>query len=148
VCEKIQDYAAEATVFYDDDTTVTVLGLTPQQRAAALGEEAANTRSGIFTSGIVSIGEGHRFALFFTDVGDYDKAGADGRRELSRIRGALANLGHQVGHGTIAYILQEHGIEPAPERDRHTRWSTFRPYSRAIACVAREVGSPHFFFQK
>jgi putative transposase len=43
----------------------------------------------------------------------------------TRIRGALANLGHQVGRGTIANILREHGIEPAPERDRHTRWSTF-----------------------
>ncbi len=43
----------------------------------------------------------------------------------TRISGALANLGHQVGRGTIANILREHGIEPAPERDRHTRWSTF-----------------------
>jgi putative transposase len=43
----------------------------------------------------------------------------------TRIRGALANLGHQVGRGTIANVLREHGIEPAPERDRHTRWSTF-----------------------
>jgi len=43
----------------------------------------------------------------------------------TRIRGALANPGHQVGRGTIANILHEHGIEPAPERDRHTRWSTF-----------------------
>jgi len=43
----------------------------------------------------------------------------------TRIRGALANLGHQVGRGTIASILHEHGIEPAPERDRPTRWSTF-----------------------
>jgi transposase InsO family protein len=43
----------------------------------------------------------------------------------TRIRGALDNLGHQVGRGTIANILHEHGIEPAPERDRHTRWSTF-----------------------
>src|SRR5882762_9393453 len=43
----------------------------------------------------------------------------------TRIRGALANLGHQIGRGTIANILREHGIEPAPERDRHTRWSTF-----------------------
>jgi len=43
----------------------------------------------------------------------------------TRIRGALANLGHQVGRGTIANLLREHGIEPAPERDRHTRWSTF-----------------------
>jgi putative transposase len=43
----------------------------------------------------------------------------------TRIRGALANLGHQVGRGTIANILRDHGIEPAPERAAHTRWSTF-----------------------
>jgi hypothetical protein len=43
----------------------------------------------------------------------------------TRIRGALANLGRQVGRGTIANLLREHGMEPAPERDRHTRWSTF-----------------------
>jgi putative transposase len=43
----------------------------------------------------------------------------------TRIRGALANLGHKVGRSTIANILREHGIDPAPERDRHTRWSTF-----------------------
>jgi len=43
----------------------------------------------------------------------------------TRIRGALANLGHQVGRGTIANILKENGIEPAPERSAYTRWSTF-----------------------
>jgi putative transposase len=43
----------------------------------------------------------------------------------TRIRGALTNLGHDVGRGTIANILLEYGIEPAPERDRHTQWSTF-----------------------
>jgi hypothetical protein len=43
----------------------------------------------------------------------------------TRIRVALANLGHQVGRGTIANTLKEHGIEPAPERDAHPRWSTF-----------------------
>lgn len=43
----------------------------------------------------------------------------------TRIRGALANLGHEVGRGTISSILKENGIEPAPERDAHTRWSTF-----------------------
>ena len=43
----------------------------------------------------------------------------------TRIRGALANLGHEVGRGTIANILKENGIEPAPERDGHTRWSAF-----------------------
>ena len=41
------------------------------------------------------------------------------------IKGALANLGHEVGRGTIANILKEHGIEPAPERDKHTSWSSF-----------------------
>ena len=46
-------------------------------------------------------------------------------RGYTRICGALANLGHEVGRGTIASILHEHGIEPAPERHRHTRWSTF-----------------------
>jgi transposase InsO family protein len=43
----------------------------------------------------------------------------------TRIRGALTNLGHQVGRGTIANILRDSGIEPAPERGAHTRWSTF-----------------------
>jgi putative transposase len=43
----------------------------------------------------------------------------------TRIRGALSNLGHQVGRGTIANILCDNGIKPAPERGAHTRWSTF-----------------------
>jgi hypothetical protein len=34
----------------------------------------------------------------------------------TRIRGALSNLGHKVGRGTIANIFKEHGIEPVPER--------------------------------
>jgi transposase len=33
----------------------------------------------------------------------------------TRIQGALANLDHEVGRGTIANILREHGLEPAPE---------------------------------
>lgn len=41
----------------------------------------------------------------------------------SRIRGALRNLGHRVARSTIARILKEHGIEPAPKRP--TPWSTF-----------------------
>ena len=68
VYEKMQDYGAEGTVVHNDDTTMTVLELTPEQRAAALGEEVAKKRTGVFTSGIVSIGEGHRIALFFTGV--------------------------------------------------------------------------------
>ncbi|WP_209005394.1 integrase core domain-containing protein [Steroidobacter agaridevorans] len=43
----------------------------------------------------------------------------------TRIQGALANLGHDVSRGTIANALREHGIDPAPEREKHTSWSTF-----------------------
>jgi len=42
-----------------------------------------------------------------------------------RIQGAMANLGHAVARGTIANILQEHGLEPAPERNRKTTWKGF-----------------------
>jgi hypothetical protein len=40
-----------------------------------------------------------------------------------RIQGALSNLAHQVGRGTIAQMLARHGMEPAPERE--TSWEEF-----------------------
>src|SRR4029453_4345021 len=43
----------------------------------------------------------------------------------TRIQGALANLDHKVGRGTIASVLKRNGIEPSPERSRRTSWSTF-----------------------
>jgi putative transposase len=42
-----------------------------------------------------------------------------------RIQGALANLGHNISDQTVGNILKAHGIEPAPERKRHTTWKTF-----------------------
>ena len=68
VHEAMQNQGADGAVVYNDDTTMKVLGLTHEQRAAALGEDAAEERTGVFTSGIVSIGQGHRIALFFTGV--------------------------------------------------------------------------------
>jgi transposase len=68
VHEAMQNVAADGTQLYNDDTTMKVLGLTSEQRAAALGEDAAEERTGVFTSGIVSIGQDHRIALFFTGV--------------------------------------------------------------------------------
>ena len=41
------------------------------------------------------------------------------------VRGALFNLGHEVARNTIKTILKENGLEPAPERGRHTSWHTF-----------------------
>jgi putative transposase len=43
----------------------------------------------------------------------------------TRIVGALSNLGHNLGRGTVANILKRHGIEPAPERSRKTSWKKF-----------------------
>jgi transposase InsO family protein len=43
----------------------------------------------------------------------------------TRIQGALTNLGHEVGRGTIATILRQHGIDPAPERQKRTTWREF-----------------------
>src|SRR5688572_24610109 len=43
----------------------------------------------------------------------------------TRIQGALANLSHRVGRGTVANVLKVNGIEPAPERSKRTTWSTF-----------------------
>jgi len=43
----------------------------------------------------------------------------------NRIEGALKNLGVKLSDTTIGDILREHGIEPAPERQRATTWKTF-----------------------
>jgi len=60
---------AQGKVLHNDDTPMRILGLGDLRKAGtALGaeEELFEGRTGIFTSGIVSIGEGHRVALFFT----------------------------------------------------------------------------------
>jgi hypothetical protein len=43
----------------------------------------------------------------------------------TRIQGALANLHDRVASGTIANILRQHGIEPAPERQKRTTLQEF-----------------------
>jgi hypothetical protein len=43
----------------------------------------------------------------------------------TRIQGALANLNHDVSRGTIATILREHGLEPAPDRLKKATWTEF-----------------------
>ena len=43
----------------------------------------------------------------------------------TRIQGALENLGHEVSRGTIAKILKEAAIDPAPDRQRKTTWKEF-----------------------
>jgi len=43
----------------------------------------------------------------------------------TRIRDALHNLGITTDRNTVKRILNDHGIEPAPERRRKMPWSTF-----------------------
>ncbi len=66
--EELLNQAAQATVLYNDDTTMQVLQLTRKQRAAALADDADGERTGIFTSGIVATHTGFKIALFFTGV--------------------------------------------------------------------------------
>jgi transposase InsO family protein len=43
----------------------------------------------------------------------------------TRIRGALRNLGHEIGRNTIKRILLENGFDPAPLRKKGISWETF-----------------------
>jgi len=42
-----------------------------------------------------------------------------------RIEGELRKAGHRVARTTIANILSEHGLEPAPTRSTRTTWAEF-----------------------
>lgn len=54
----------------------------------------------------------------------------------TRIRGALFELGHEIGRNTVKRILLEAGMEPAPERRRRRSWSEFlRAHWGAIAAM-------------
>jgi len=52
----------------------------------------------------------------------------------ARIQGALKHLDHRVARSTIAKVLKEHGIKPAP--DRPMSWRTFvRSHAHLIAAA-------------
>jgi transposase len=56
--------AAQAWLFYHDDTHIKVLSLLKENQA--LSAEGSKERTGIFTTGILAEVDGHRIALFFT----------------------------------------------------------------------------------
>jgi transposase len=64
--------AAQGDVLHNDDTTVKILALMGergQEVTRADGEEEVNNadeRTGLFTTGVVALGDGHRVALFFS----------------------------------------------------------------------------------
>jgi hypothetical protein len=60
--------AAQGNVLHNDDTTVKILELMGKRARHMVGEEgeAAEQRTGLFTSGVVALNDGHRVALFFS----------------------------------------------------------------------------------
>jgi len=61
--EELIRQAAQGEVMHNDDTSMRVLSL---NRDAVSDADIGPERTGVFTSGIVSCGEGRRMALFFT----------------------------------------------------------------------------------
>ncbi len=63
----------------------------------------------------------------------------------TRICGALANMGHEVGRNTVKRMLAEHGIEPAPEPRERIPGRTFLKLTYGFAEKAipyKEVNEP------
>jgi hypothetical protein len=55
----------------------------------------------------------------------------------TRLRGALRNLGHELGRNTIKRILAEHGLSPTPARDEDVD-----DPARPLRCTAWSSSSP------
>jgi transposase len=54
----------------------------------------------------------------------------------TRIRDVMKHLGHEIGRTTVQRILDEDGIQPAPERRKHMPWATFlKAHWGAIAAM-------------
>ncbi len=64
--EELIRQAAQGDVLHNDDTTMKILELETADRKGGAADDAADERTGVYTSGIVAVGHGHRIALFFT----------------------------------------------------------------------------------
>jgi transposase len=58
--------AAQGDVLHNDDTTMKILELCGQSQKEAMKDKNSKERTGVFTSGVVSVSTGHKVALFFT----------------------------------------------------------------------------------
>jgi len=62
-------------------------------------------------------------------------AGNDSNWGYTNIRDRLRSLGHRVSRATVANVLREHGVEPAPKR-RQMSWVTFlKAHWPALAAI-------------
>jgi putative transposase len=53
----------------------------------------------------------------------------------TRIQGALKNVGHRISRSTVANVLTEAGVEPAPERKKGTSWADFIDSHKDVLCA-------------
>jgi transposase len=123
---------AQGGVVHNDDTSMRVLSL---DRGAASDVDIAAERTGVFTSGIVSIGEGYRIGLYFTgrkhageNLADVLKQRAAGLCAPIRICDALSRnlakspekleiiIGHCLAHA------RRHFVEVTPNFPRECRF--------------------------
>lgn len=66
VYEELIRQAAQGKVLHNDDTSAKILDVMKQRKPAPGTSEDHKTRTGMFTSGIVSVGDERQIALFFT----------------------------------------------------------------------------------
>jgi transposase len=143
--------AAQGKVVHNDDTSMRVLFL---HRDAACDADLAAERTGVFTSGIVSIGEGHRIGVYFTgrkhageNLADVLKQRAEGLEAPIQMCDALSRnlpklpkkleimVGHCLAHYLESGFIRSRLPKPCagtlqrhPHRCRtpdNTRWQLF-----------------------
>ena len=121
--------AARGGVMHNDDTSMRVLSL---DRGAASDVDIAGERTGVFTTGIVSVGEGFRIGLYFTgrkhageNLADILKQRAAGSAAPIQMCDALSrNLPKQlqviIGH-CLAHA-RRHFVEVTPNFPQECRF--------------------------
>ena len=145
--QKIIDYLIEEIRVYQEHFKGRRLRFTNQQRcrlgvkAKALGRKAFEQFAGIATpdtllrwfrnlvarkhDGSARRGPGRPRARDRISDLVVEMANENQSWGYTRIRDALHNLGITVDRNTVKRILNDHGIEPAPERKRQMPWKTF-----------------------
>lgn len=66
VYQELIRQAAQGKVVHTDDTAIKILDVDQQIRKELEADDGEDVRTGMFTTGIVSTGDGHEIALFFT----------------------------------------------------------------------------------
>jgi transposase len=153
VFEELVGQAAQGEILHNDDTSMKVLTLMKEnEERAAKGSAKESDRTGIFTSGIVSMAEGRRIALFFTGrqhAGENLKdVLAQRNRELKtpiQMCDALSRnlprelevvLANCLAHGRRRFVGV---VESFPEECRHVLETLRKVYENDATAKEREL---------